>query len=100
MSVKQRNLLYAAIFVRISQGAIIVLVTMDTSLQMIENARLMVGVLSVKIYPIAKFRNHKCFISWDRIYNTLMKLFIFSMIFNNKEYKNSIPGQHTFTINN
>lgn len=67
MSVKQRNLLYAAIFVRISQGAIIVLVTMDTSLQIMENVRLMVRVLSVKINPIAKFRNHECFISWDRV---------------------------------
>lgn len=67
MSVKQRNLLYAAIFVRISQGAIIVLVTMDTSLQIMENVRLMVGVLSVKIYPITKFHNHECFISWDRV---------------------------------
>lgn len=48
MNVNQRNLC-AAIFVRISQGAIIVLVTMDTILQMVENVRLMVCVLNVKI---------------------------------------------------
>lgn len=69
MSVKQENFLYVVIFVRIFQGVIIVFVIMDISLQMIENVRLMVGVLSVKIYLIVKFYIYECFIFWDRVYD-------------------------------